>query len=120
MKRYSRCRRPAIIWGLFFLVAFMLAGGLAYSQMKELIFKKGGPAGEVVFSHKSHSMFKCPSCHPDPFKMKAGATGGGKPLSMREMMDGKTCGKCHGKMAFGVTVGKDCVRCHKCLEKKGS
>ncbi|MFQ6111794.1 MAG: cytochrome c3 family protein [Nitrospinota bacterium] len=104
-----------ILFGIFFLTAFVLGGGLAYSQLKDITFK-GGDQGPAIFSHKGHVAkgAKCTDCHPKIFKLKAGATGGGKPLAMKDMEKGKFCGSCHnGKKSFDVTSEKNCARCHK-------
>ncbi len=106
--------RVAFIWCFFFLADFALGGGLAYPQKDIEIFEKGGPLGRVTFSHQHHKMYQCIDCHPKVFQMEKGASGGGKPLSMREMMDAKFCGKCHdGQTAFSIITGKDCGKCHK-------
>ncbi len=104
-----------ILIGIFFLAGFVLGGGLAYSQMKDLTFK-GGDQGPAVFSHTAHTAkgAKCTDCHLKLFKMKAGDTGGGKPLAMKDMEAGKFCGACHdGKKAFSVKEEKNCGKCHK-------
>ncbi|MBI5048078.1 MAG: cytochrome c3 family protein [Deltaproteobacteria bacterium] len=60
----------------------------------------------VLFSHKIHSTWvKCSMCHPDTFKPELGANR----VKMIEMKDGKSCGRCHGKVAF---THSDCLRCH--------
>lgn len=60
----------------------------------------------VLFSHKIHSTWvKCSMCHPNTFKPELGANR----VKMIEMKDGKSCGRCHGKVAFTYS---DCLRCH--------
>lgn len=63
----------------------------------------------AIFPHWIHRMqYKCPACHDDLFKMKAGAS----PITMDDIQAGKSCGVCHnGKTAFdsGFTT---CRRCH--------
>ncbi|MEK6539254.1 MAG: c(7)-type cytochrome triheme domain-containing protein [Deltaproteobacteria bacterium] len=60
----------------------------------------------VLFSHKIHSTWvRCTLCHPNPFKPEVGQN----KVKMIEMKDGKSCGKCHGKVAFTYA---DCLRCH--------
>ncbi|MBI3398896.1 MAG: cytochrome c3 family protein [Deltaproteobacteria bacterium] len=60
----------------------------------------------VLFSHKIHSTWvKCSLCHPNVFKPELGAN----MIKMIEMKDGKSCGRCHGKVAFTYS---DCLRCH--------
>ena len=60
----------------------------------------------VLFSHKIHSTWvKCSLCHPNLFKPQAGAN----KVTMIEIKDGKSCGRCHGRVAFTYS---DCLRCH--------
>lgn len=60
----------------------------------------------VLFSHKIHSTWlKCSLCHPEIFKPELGATR----VKMIEIKEGKSCGSCHGSVAFAVS---DCLRCH--------
>lgn len=60
----------------------------------------------VLFSHKIHSTWvKCSLCHPSVFKPEVGANR----VKMIEMKDGKSCGLCHGRVAFSYS---DCLRCH--------
>ncbi len=71
------------------------------------------PAGQAmfkaVFPHEPHTrVIGCDSCHPALFQMQKGAT----PISMELINSGKTCGACHGKVAFGATA---CGRCHPAL-----
>lgn len=67
----------------------------------------------VVFPHWVHSMnFTCKVCHTDlGFQMKAGEDD----IKMKEIFQGKWCGKCHnGRIAFTSASPKDtnCNRCH--------
>ena len=60
----------------------------------------------VRFPHKEHTAWLgCNSCHDSMFKNKAGTT----KMSMSEILDGKFCGKCHGKVAFPL---QECGMCH--------
>lgn len=62
---------------------------------------------DVLFSHKIHSTWvNCSICHPKIFKPEAGANS----VTMIEIKEGKSCGKCHGRVSF---TPKDCLRCHK-------
>jgi c(7)-type cytochrome triheme protein len=47
----------------------------------------------------------CSNCHPAIFTPKKGANS----MSMAEIILGKGCGICHGKVAFPVS---ECRRCH--------
>jgi len=60
----------------------------------------------VLFSHRIHSTWvRCSLCHPDIFKPELGAN----KVKMIEMKDGKSCGRCHGRVAFTYS---NCLRCH--------
>lgn len=62
---------------------------------------------DVLFSHKIHSTWlNCSLCHPKIFKPEAGAN----TVTMIEIKEGKSCGRCHGRVSF---TPKDCMRCHK-------
>ena len=64
------------------------------------------PAFQALFPHQAHTaVLSCESCHPAIFQMRKG----GNEISMAGMRDGKTCGICHGKVAFGLD---QCARCH--------
>jgi c(7)-type cytochrome triheme protein len=72
----------------------------------------------VVFSHAVHTYWlDCSSCHPKLFIPKVDAN----KMTMREIHDGKYCGKCHGAVAFptqphslAVTNFRAvCKRCHR-------
>ncbi len=75
---------------------------------RDIQFKLQGPSTlpEVIFPHKEHTQWLfCNNCHPQIFKMKAGAN----PVTRADIDKGKFCGACHGKVAFPLT---DCKRCH--------
>jgi len=66
----------------------------------------------VMFSHKVHlgRGYQCGDCHytivPSIAKRK--------PVTMRDMDQGKSCGACHGfQMAFSTRDANSCERCHK-------
>ena len=62
--------------------------------------------GKVVFSHSLHGA-RCNECHPKLFEKKRSS----KPVSMKAMEGGASCGACHnGKKAFSVKG--DCAKCH--------
>ncbi|PLX91674.1 MAG: hypothetical protein C0619_07170 [Desulfuromonas sp.] len=61
---------------------------------------------DIIFSHKEHAVWNsCDLCHPEVYALKAGQT----KHSMQDIFAGKSCGACHGKVAFPL---KDCGRCH--------
>ncbi|MFQ5914319.1 MAG: cytochrome c3 family protein [Nitrospinota bacterium] len=93
-----------------FMIVLTLSRGLAVEG--DVVFKReGGETGTpaAVFPHWIHRIrYKCYTCHPAMFKMKAGAD----KVSMEAILEGKFCGACHnGKIAWPVTF-KTCGRCH--------
>jgi len=75
----------------------------------------GKSTGSVLFSHKVHLArgFTCNDCHYTLYPSETVR----KPVTMKEMWEGKSCGKCHGNMmAFSVRDGRSCNRCHKSEE----
>ncbi|MFV2055291.1 MAG: c(7)-type cytochrome triheme domain-containing protein [Thiohalomonadales bacterium] len=78
----------------------------ASSMDLRIIRKVKGTTPDVVFPHKAHTeLIDCSTCHPDIFVAKKGAN----TMSMAEIVLGKKCGVCHGRVAFPVT---ECRRCH--------
>jgi len=60
----------------------------------------------VVFPHRPHTRrLTCGACHDRLFEKQAGAT----EITMTEIARGRSCGLCHGKVAFPAT---ECFRCH--------
>lgn len=60
----------------------------------------------VVFPHRPHTeQLVCGNCHDWLFKKQAGATD----ITMADIAKGRSCGMCHGKVAFPAT---ECFRCH--------
>jgi len=67
----------------------------------------------VIFPHSIHTYWlKCSNCHPKIFLAEAGAN----PITMNEIWQGKWCGRCHGKVAFGFWPRANCLRCHMILK----
>jgi c(7)-type cytochrome triheme protein len=69
----------------------------------------------VIFSHKVHMDrgYQCSDCH---YKIVP-ASAIKKPVTMRDMDAGKSCGACHGhQMAFSTRDAGSCDRCHKPAE----
>ena len=69
----------------------------------------------VIFSHKVHMGrgYQCGDCH---YKIVP-ASANRKPITMRDMDQGKSCGACHGlQMAFSTRDSNNCERCHKPAE----
>jgi len=66
-------------------------------------------AGTAVFSHGKHLNApaindNCLICHEKIYKKKSK-----RPVTMSEMEKGKSCGACHGRIAFTLSA---CGRCH--------
>lgn len=61
---------------------------------------------DIIFSHAKHVVWSgCGMCHPDTFALETGKT----EMSMKDITEGKFCGRCHGTIAFALN---DCSRCH--------
>lgn len=76
-------------------------------DMNVLITAKGDFVNDVLFPHKAHTYWlKCENCHTGIFIMAKGKN----KMTMQGIVEGKWCGRCHGKVAFPLT---DCNRCHQ-------
>ncbi|MFQ5524692.1 MAG: c(7)-type cytochrome triheme domain-containing protein [Thermoanaerobaculia bacterium] len=75
----------------------------------ELFLLAGKDTPPATFPHWFHRIrFKCASCHPSVFEMKAGAN----PITMTAMRRGEFCATCHnGRIAWEIGF-TTCVRCH--------
>jgi len=75
-------------------------------NMDVLIEAKGDFVDDVVYPHWIHTYWlKCDVCHPKIFIPAKGQNN----MTMVGIVEGKWCGRCHGKIAFPLT---DCQRCH--------
>jgi len=75
-------------------------------DMNVVIETKSDFVNDVVYPHYIHTWWlKCEVCHPAIFVPAKGQN----QMTMREIVEGKFCGRCHGKVAFPLT---DCTRCH--------
>ena len=73
----------------------------------DVVFKNTGSMPYVRFPHKPHTEWlTCANCHPAIFLPQKG----GNPITMAQIIEGKYCGVCHGKVAFPPTL--NCGRCH--------
>jgi c(7)-type cytochrome triheme protein len=62
------------------------------------------PKNEGYFPHSAHTEWLgCKNCHMSIYPYKR------NPATMKEMRAGKSCGTCHGSVAFSL---KQCKRCH--------
>lgn len=79
----------------------------------DIIFPDTGAMPKVLFPHRQHTEWlACKNCHPDIFVKKKGANN----IQMADVLSGKYCGVCHGKIAFAPT--KNCMRCHSVSDDK--
>jgi len=75
-------------------------------ELDILIKTKGDFVHNVMFRHKPHVYWlDCKNCHPAIFAMQKAKN----KMSMQQIVQGKWCGRCHGKVSFPLT---DCKRCH--------
>lgn len=73
----------------------------------DVIMKNTAQMPWVRFPHAAHSAWlACGNCHDVLFEPRAGAN----PTSMARILQGQSCGVCHGKVAF--TAMYTCERCH--------
>lgn len=101
---------------VFVLAGLVLAGGVVYGAMGDLVFERKGEATgsaafpPAIFPHWVHrARFRCYVCHPAPFVMQQGAND----ISMATINKGQFCGACHnGRTAFNVEF-QTCARCHR-------
>ncbi len=80
-----------------------------------IIKAKGDYVNDVKYPHWIHTYWlKCEVCHAT----KGGAifipARGSNNMTMVGIVQGKWCGRCHGKVAFPLT---DCQRCHRVPKK---
>ena len=62
---------------------------------------------DVKFSHTKHAVWNgCEVCHPDIY---ASTKAGTVKFTMFQIAEGRSCGACHGKVAFPLAY---CDRCH--------
>ena len=68
------------------------------------------PDFEAYFPHSAHTQWlTCDSCHPKIFRSR------GTQMTMDDIMEGKYCGICHGRVAFGLEA---CDRCHTAMAEE--
>ena len=75
-------------------------------DMNVVIETKSDYINNVLYPHYIHTWWlKCEVCHPKIFVPAKGQNN----MTMVEIVEGKFCGRCHGKVSFPLT---DCKRCH--------
>jgi len=83
-------------------------------QMDVIIHTKSDYVNDVRYPHEIHTWWlKCEVCHPKIFIPVAGQNN----ITMRGIVKGKWCGRCHNKVAFPLS---NCTRCHTVPKKKVS
>lgn len=114
MPDYGDAFEPEQAWGVVYYVrslgeqkrerGFGVQGDIAFPRRP-----KEGEVPPATFAHWFHRIrFRCATCHPGIFRMKAGAN----PITMDAMREGKFCSRCHnGKIAWQAAFDT-CVRCH--------
>jgi c(7)-type cytochrome triheme protein len=90
------------------IAALLLCTPVFASDVLDIVFESR-EGGTIIFSHDAHTKApaindNCHLCHDKIFKEKRR-----RPVTMAEMEHGKSCGACHGKIAFTLS---DCGRCH--------
>lgn len=71
----------------------------------DFFFEGPAPALDAFFPHSAHTKWvNCQQCHSRIFKYRD------TDIKMADVLQGKYCGECHGKVAFPPVTG--CERCH--------
>lgn len=71
--------------------------------------RAGSRVFRARFSHGSHTAWlACGSCHPSVYPLARAAPP--TVATMAAMQEGRSCGVCHGSVAFGLD--RRCARCH--------
>lgn len=79
----------------------------------DLVLKNTSSMPFVNFPHSPHTKWlTCQNCHPAIFLPQRG----GNFMTMADIMQGKYCGVCHGKIAFPPL---ECARCHSVPKASG-
>ena len=87
--------------------------GVSFDQPNMIINRRDEPRSpklpglpDIIFSHSKHVVWNgCGMCHPESFAIETGKT----EMTMKEIIAGEFCGRCHGTVAFPLN---DCSRCH--------
>jgi len=78
----------------------------------DILFTNTGAMPNVLFPHRQHTEWlDCTNCHTEIFEQKKGAN----KFKMADVLAGRYCGVCHGKVAFDTT--KNCMRCHSVAQQ---
>jgi c(7)-type cytochrome triheme protein len=83
------------------------ASGAAPVLALDIVMKNTAQMPWVRFPHAAHTQWlACGNCHDALFAPRAGAN----PTTMTRILQGESCGTCHGTVAF--TALYTCERCH--------
>jgi c(7)-type cytochrome triheme protein len=103
----------AVNWGQALEQGFINPRGDILRDVKpkirkdDILMPKTGIELVVRFPHKQHTQWvDCKNCHDEIFQAQAGATPN---VNMFTILQGESCGVCHGAVAFPLT---ECKRCH--------
>ena len=104
----------AIDNGLISPRAVLQGEGEMHAVDLDLVLKNTSSMPFVKFPHLPHTKWlTCENCHPAIFLPQ----NGGNFITMADIMEGKFCGVCHGKIAFPPL---ECARCHSIPKDTGN
>ena len=100
-------QQPAEAFGTLPRADVRGASGAAPVLALDIVMKNTAQMPWVRFPHAAHTQWlACGNCHDALFAPKAGAN----PTTMPRILQGESCGTCHGTVAF--TALYTCERCH--------
>lgn len=80
----------------------------AFQFAYDFYFAGPDTAFDAVFPHSTHTeLLACQHCHPRIVRYRTNT------ITMGDIFQGRSCGACHGKVAFPVVTG--CERCHRSM-----
>ncbi len=104
----------AIDNGLITPRATLEGDGEMHAVDLDLVLRNTSSMPYVMFPHLPHTKWlTCENCHPSIFLPQ----NGGNFITMADIMEGKYCGVCHGKIAFPPL---ECARCHSIPKDTGN
>jgi len=84
-------------------------------ELQKIRFLNDRMMANVRFPHTTHNYwFSCRVCHPAIFIPKRGAND----FQMKDIWEGKFCGRCHGRIAYAPKGFENCIRCHSVRREK--
>ncbi len=80
----------------------------AFEFKFDFYFSGANATFDAYFPHSAHTeLMDCAQCHPRIFKTR------GAEITMADVLQGRYCGECHGKVAFKPATA--CERCHTAM-----